>query len=62
VQITHFIHIIQVLTLTDEKRPWVLKKRELRKMLGIKGVEKTGDWRKLRDEELNDFTALQIFG
>ena len=42
------------LTLRDERRLRVFENRLLRKMLGSKRDEVTGEWRKLRVEELND--------
>jgi hypothetical protein len=33
---------------------WVFESRELRRIFGPKKDEITGDWRKLRDEELHE--------
>ena len=42
------------LTLREERRLRVFENRVLRKVFGPKGVEVTGEWRKLHNEELND--------
>ena len=42
------------LTLRKERRLRVLENRVLRRILGPKGDEVTGEWRKLHNEELND--------
>jgi hypothetical protein len=42
------------LTLREEYRLRVFENRVLRKVLGPKGDEMTGDWRKLHHEELHD--------
>ena len=42
------------LTLRDERRLRVFKDRVLRRILGPKRDEVTGEWRKLHNEELND--------
>ena len=38
----------------EERRQRVLENRMLRRILGLKRDEVRGDWRKLRNEELND--------
>jgi hypothetical protein len=42
------------LILREEKRPRVFANRVLRKICGSERYEKTGDWRKLHNEEFND--------
>ena len=42
------------LTLRDERRLRVFKDRVLRRILGPKRDEVTGEWRKLHNEKLND--------
>ena len=42
------------LTLREERRLRVFENRVLRRILGPKRDEVTGDWRKLHNEELND--------
>jgi hypothetical protein len=42
------------LTLREESRLRVFENRVLRRILGPKGDEVTGEWRKLHNEELND--------
>jgi len=42
------------LTLSEERRLWIIENRELRKIFGPKGDEVTGKWRILYTEELND--------
>jgi hypothetical protein len=42
------------LTLWEEHRLRVLKKRVLREVLGTKGEELTGEWKGLHNEEIND--------
>jgi len=54
VLIPNLIKILQFLTFTEEHRPRVFEKRGLKKTLGIKSDEVTGDWRKLHIEELHD--------
>ena len=46
------------LTLREERRLRVLENRVLRKAFGPKRDEVTGEWRKLRNEELNDLYSL----
>jgi hypothetical protein len=46
-------------TLRDERRLWVFENMVLRKMFGPKRDDITGEWRKLRNEELNDCTRTQ---
>jgi len=41
-------------TLREERRLRVFDNRVLRRTIGPKGVEVTGEWRKLHNEELND--------
>ena len=43
-----------VTTLREERRLSVFKKRVLRKIFGAEGDEKTGEWRRLHNEELHD--------
>ena len=38
----------------EECKLRVFENRVLRRMFGLKGVEVTGEWRKLHHEELND--------
>jgi len=40
--------------LREECRPRAFENRMLRRILGPKGDEVTGEWRQLRNEELND--------
>jgi len=42
------------LILRDERRLRVFENRDLRRIFGTKRDEVTGEWRKLRNEELND--------
>jgi hypothetical protein len=42
------------LTLREERRLRVLENRMLRRIFGHKRDKVTGEWRKLRNEELND--------
>ena len=42
----------------EERRLRVFENRVLRKVLGPKWVEVTGEWRKLHNEELNDLYSL----
>ena len=46
------------LTLREERRLRVFENRVLRRMFGPKRDEVTGEWRKLRNEELNDLYSL----
>ena len=45
------------LTLTEERRLRVFENRVLRRIFGSKRDEGTGEWRKLRDEELNELNS-----
>jgi hypothetical protein len=45
------------LTLREEHRLRVSENRELREIFGRKRVEVTGDWRRLRNEELHNLYA-----
>jgi hypothetical protein len=38
----------------EEQRLWVFENRVLRRIFGHKRDEATGEWRRLRNEELND--------
>ena len=44
-----------LLSLLEERRLWVLENRVARRVFGPKRDEVTGEWRKLHNEELNDF-------
>jgi hypothetical protein len=44
--------------LREERRLKVFENRVLRKVFGPKRDEVTGEWRKLHNEELNDFYSL----
>jgi len=46
------------LTLKEERRLRVFENRLLRRILGPKRDEVTGEWRRLHDEELNDLYSL----
>ena len=46
------------LTLREERRLRVFENRVLRRVFGPKRDELTGEWRKLRNEELNDLYSL----
>ena len=46
------------LTLREERRLRVFENRVLRRVFGPKRDEVTGEWRKLRNEELNDLYSL----
>jgi hypothetical protein len=46
------------LTLREERRLRVFENRALRRVLGPKWDEVTGEWRKLHNEELNDLYSL----
>jgi len=43
-----------LLTLREERRLKVSKNRELRRIFGPRSDEVTGEWRKLRKEEIYD--------
>jgi len=43
------------LTLREERRLRVFENRVLRRIFGPKREEATGEWRKLHNEELNNF-------
>ena len=45
-----------------EQRPRVSENRVLRKILGPKRAEETGEWRKLRNEELYDLVCTSDIG
>jgi hypothetical protein len=45
-------------TLKDERRLRVFENRMLRRIFGSKRDEVTGEWRKLRNEELNGLYSL----
>ena len=45
------------LTVREERRLMVFENRVLRRIFGNKRNEITGEWRKLHNEKLNDFTA-----
>jgi hypothetical protein len=45
-------------TLREEHRLRVFENRVLRRIFGPKRDEVTGEWRKLRNEELRDFYSL----
>jgi len=47
-----------LLILREERRLRVFENRVLRRIFGPKRYEVTGEWRKLRNEELNDFLLL----
>jgi hypothetical protein len=42
-------------TLREERRLRVFENRVLKRIFGLEGDKKTGDWRKLHNEELNIF-------
>ena len=46
------------LTLREERTLRVFENRVLRRVLGPKRDEVTGEWRKVRNEELNDLYSL----
>jgi len=46
------------LTLREERRLRVFENRVLRRIFGPKRDEVTGEWRKLRNEELNNLYSL----
>ena len=48
------------LTLREERRLGVFENRVVRIIFGLKRDELRREWRKLRNEELNDCTAHQI--
>jgi hypothetical protein len=46
------------MTLKEEHRLRVFKNRVLKRILGLKRDEVTGEWRKLHNEELHDLYSL----
>ena len=46
------------LTLREKRRLRVFENRVLRRVFGLKRDEVTGEWRKLRNEELSDLYTL----
>jgi hypothetical protein len=58
----HFVVVVVVvygcetwsLTLREERRLRVFESRVLRRIFGLKRDEVTGEWRKLRNDKLND--------
>jgi hypothetical protein len=48
------------LTLREEHRLRVFENRVLRRIFGLKRDEMTGEWRKLHNEELRDFSLRQV--
>ena len=46
------------LTLREERRLRVFENKVLRRVFGTKRDEVTGEWRKLKNEELNDLYSL----
>ena len=48
------------LTLREERRLMVFRNRVLRRIMGSKRDEVTGEWRKLHNEELNEVYCLMI--
>jgi hypothetical protein len=49
------------MALREEHRLWVFENRVLRRILGLKGDEVTGGWRRLHTEELHNFySSLSI--
>jgi ribosomal protein L10 len=56
-----FFNNVYISTLREERRLRVLKNKLLRRIFGSKRDEKTGQWRKLLCEELNDlYTSPNI--
>ena len=49
---------LRSLTLREERRLRVFENRALRRIFGPKRDEVTGEWRKLRNEELSDLYSL----
>jgi len=50
------VYAVQVsVTLREERRLKMFEKRVLRRYLGLRRDEVTGEWRKLHNEELSDF-------
>jgi hypothetical protein len=48
--------------LEEERRQRVCENRVMRRTMGSKRYEVTGEWRKLHNEELNDlYSSLNIF-
>ena len=47
-------------TMREERKLGVFGNRLMRRLFGPNGDEVAGDWKKLRNEELNDFYCSQI--
>jgi hypothetical protein len=46
----------------EKRRLWVFENRMLRRIIGPRRDEVTGEWKKLHNEELNDqYSSLNIF-
>ena len=45
------------LILREQHRPRKFENRVLKKIVGLKGEEETGDWRKMYNEKLHEFQS-----
>jgi hypothetical protein len=50
----YIVYLIWSLTLREERRLRMSENRVLRRIFGPKRYEVTGEWRRLRNEELNE--------